>query len=142
MWSFLEQRTPSNVALSTDRFYNSELTRLDINSELDELDREEFFRLKKAYLTWISSRRLLTFKQVQGKKQRDTAAQDAEMLAKRKAAEKADESNDKENVRGSVDVLGEQDDPDVIFWGEETGLSHGRWLSGTIFHQAACSISE
>jgi len=37
------------------------------------------------------------------------------MLAKRKAAEKADESNDKENVIGSVDVLGEQDDPDVIF---------------------------
>jgi len=74
-----------------------------INSELDELDREEFFRLKK----------------VQGKKQRDTAAQDAEMLAKRKAAEKAaekaEESSDKENAGGSGDVLGEQDDPDVIF---------------------------
>ena len=36
------------------------------------------------------------------------------MLAKRKAAEKA-ESSDKENVGGSTDVLGEQEDPDVIF---------------------------
>jgi len=68
-----------------------------INSELDELDREEFFRLKK----------------VQNKKQRDTAAQDAEMLAKRKAAEKSD--SDKENSSGSADVLGEQEDADVIF---------------------------
>lgn len=70
-----------------------------INSELDELDREEFFRLKK----------------VQNKKQRDTAAQDAEMLAKRQAAEKAESGSDKENVGGSGDILGEQEDPDVIF---------------------------
>ena len=54
--------------------------------------------------------------QVQNKKQRDTAAQDAEMLAKRKAAEeKGDEKgSDKENA-GSADILGEQDDADVIF---------------------------
>ena len=39
------------------------------------------------------------------------------MLAKRKAAEKAEngESSDKENVGGSGDVLGEGEDPDVIF---------------------------
>jgi hypothetical protein len=36
------------------------------------------------------------------------------MLAKRVAAEKA-ESSDKENAGGSGDILGEGDDPDVIF---------------------------
>ncbi|KAK2603925.1 H(+)-transporting V1 sector ATPase subunit D [Conoideocrella luteorostrata] len=41
-----------------------------INSELDELDREEFYRLKK----------------VANKKQRDTAAADAEMKARREAS--------------------------------------------------------
>jgi len=70
-----------------------------INSELDELDREEFFRLKK----------------VQGKKQRDTAAQDAEMRAKRDAKTAADKAeDDKENAK-SQDILGEQEDADVIF---------------------------
>jgi len=71
-----------------------------INSELDELDREEFFRLKK----------------VQNKKQRDTAAQDAEMKLKREAAAKAD--SDKENEEAAAtnpDILGEQEDQDVIF---------------------------
>ena len=86
----------------------------DINSELDELDREEFFRLKKAGLSKVPSQTLLIVPQVQNKKQRDTAAQDAEMLAKRAAAEKA-ESSDKENAEGSGDALGEQQDPDVIF---------------------------
>jgi len=73
-----------------------------INSELDELDREEFFRLKK----------------VQNKKQRDTAAQDAEMkLKKEAAAAKADsdKENEKENEGGNADILGEQEDADVIF---------------------------
>lgn len=68
-----------------------------INSELDELDREEFFRLKK----------------VQNKKQRDTAAQDAEMQAKRLAERK--QESDKENAEGNPDILGEQEDADVIF---------------------------
>jgi len=68
-----------------------------INSELDELDREEFFRLKK----------------VQNKKQRDTAAQDAEMAKKREDAAKSE--SDKENVSGNADILGDQEDPDVIF---------------------------
>jgi len=73
-----------------------------INSELDELDREEFFRLKK----------------VQNKKQRDTAAQDAEMkLKKEAAAAKADsdKENGKENEGDNADILGEQEDADVIF---------------------------
>lgn len=66
-----------------------------INSELDELDREEFFRLKK----------------VSGKKERDAAAQEAERQAKKKQAE------DKENEENgeSQDMLGDQGDEDVIF---------------------------
>ncbi|PSS10820.1 hypothetical protein M430DRAFT_69266 [Amorphotheca resinae ATCC 22711] len=71
-----------------------------INSELDELDREEFFRLKK----------------VQNKKQRDNAQQDAEMLAKREAAaEQEKQESDKENAESTPDILGEQEDEDVIF---------------------------
>jgi len=68
-----------------------------INSELDELDREEFFRLKK----------------VQNKKQRDTAAQDAEMQAKNTATAKSE--SDKENTSSSTDILGDEEDADVIF---------------------------
>ncbi|RKF61673.1 V-type proton ATPase subunit D [Erysiphe neolycopersici] len=66
-----------------------------INSELDELDREEFFRLKK----------------VQNKKQRDTAIQDAMMKAKQIQNGEMDINNDRE----SADILGEQEDTDVIF---------------------------
>ncbi|KAH8593469.1 ATPase [Bisporella sp. PMI_857] len=73
------------------------VNRRDINSELDELDREEFFRLKK----------------VQNKKQRDTAAQDAEIQARRKIAE--GKESDKENSEGVPDILGEEEDADVIF---------------------------
>jgi V-type H+-transporting ATPase subunit D len=57
---------------------------------------------------------------VQNKKQRDTAAQDAEMRLKREAADKAEgealakAGNDKENT-GSTDLLGDEDDADVIF---------------------------
>jgi len=70
---------------------------LDINSELDELDREEFYRLKK----------------VSNKKQRDTAAQDAELKAKREAEKGGmpDRGGDEE----TADVLGENEDNDVIF---------------------------
>lgn len=68
-------------------------------SELDELDREEFYRLKK----------------VSGKKQRDNAAADAEILAarEREAAEQQDAK--KEGAANAPDVLGEQEDADVIF---------------------------
>jgi len=76
---------------------------VDINSELDELDREEFFRLKK----------------VQNKKQRDTAAQDAEIRKKSEAAAKSEATakseSDKENASGNPDILGEGEDADVIF---------------------------
>jgi len=68
-----------------------------INSELDELDREEFYRLKK----------------VANKKQRDTAASDAAMALRQK---KAEDGGNKENDDSSpADVLGEQEDTDVIF---------------------------
>ncbi|KAK1447780.1 ATP synthase subunit D [Colletotrichum paranaense] len=66
-----------------------------INSELDELDREEFYRLKK----------------VAGKKQRDTAAADAEIKAK-KAARAAEEKGD---TSGPGDILAAEEDNDVIF---------------------------
>ncbi|KAK4941943.1 H(+)-transporting V1 sector ATPase subunit D [Elasticomyces elasticus] len=68
-----------------------------INSELDELDREEFYRLKK----------------VSGKKQRDVAAQDEEMRKRRQ--KDAQRNGDKEDGTESQDVLGEHEDDDVIF---------------------------
>lgn len=78
----------------------------DINSELDELDREEFYRLKK----------------VSGKKQRDVAEADAEILAARLKAAEKDAANDTPAVAApsteeteALDVLGEQEDNDVIF---------------------------
>lgn len=72
-----------------------------INSELDELDREEFYRLKK----------------VAKKKQRDTAEQDAEMKAKREAheQEEKDEAAAADEATGTTDVLGADEDDDVIF---------------------------
>lgn len=69
-----------------------------INSELDELDREEFFRLKK----------------VSGKKERAAAAEEV----KRQAANKAGTDKENEIDEHSVerhDVLGDQDNEDVIF---------------------------
>ncbi|KAL9600385.1 MAG: hypothetical protein Q9219_003235 [cf. Caloplaca sp. 3 TL-2023] len=65
-----------------------------INSELDELDREEFYRLKK----------------VKNNKQRDSDATDLENASKRRGS-------DKENAAepATSDVLGEQEDQDVIF---------------------------
>jgi V-type H+-transporting ATPase subunit D len=69
-----------------------------INSELDELDREEFYRLKK----------------VSNKKQRDSAAQDAEMLAKRQAEDNKENEPAEVVADQTADVLG-QEDEDVIF---------------------------
>ncbi|KAL8912562.1 MAG: hypothetical protein Q9171_002426 [Xanthocarpia ochracea] len=65
-----------------------------INSELDELDREEFYRLKK----------------VKNNKQKDNQANEQQNATKRR-------DSDKENADGpdSTDVLGEQEDQDVIF---------------------------
>lgn len=72
----------------------------DINSELDELDREEFYRLKK----------------VSGKKQRDTAAADAEILAARQKAEAEEKAGSVAAPEPEViDLLCEQEDNDIIF---------------------------
>ncbi|KAA6409347.1 MAG: V-type proton ATPase subunit D [Lasallia pustulata] len=65
-----------------------------INSELDELDREEFYRLKK----------------VKNNKQRDNAAAEQEELGKRRGSDKENEDD-----TGTPDVLGEREDNDVIF---------------------------
>ncbi|KAH8155388.1 uncharacterized protein LAJ45_00398 [Morchella importuna] len=67
-----------------------------INSELDELDREEFYRLKK----------------VQGKKHRDQEAADKAMKEKKLLGEEKDEGS---NAEGSGDILGQNEDEDVIF---------------------------
>ncbi|PGH27001.1 V-type proton ATPase subunit D [Polytolypa hystricis UAMH7299] len=66
-----------------------------INSELDELDREEFYRLKK----------------VSRKKQQDSAQADAELKVKR---EKEEEEDRKEEKAQAVDILGQADE-DIIF---------------------------
>lgn len=75
-----------------------------INSELDELDREEFYRLKK----------------VKEKKQRDSASEEVRMKQKQ-IAECKDTSNGNENFESlqepfstSVDLISEQEG-DVIF---------------------------
>ncbi|KAL6881521.1 ATP synthase subunit D domain-containing protein [Trichoderma novae-zelandiae] len=71
-----------------------------INSELDELDREEFYRLKK----------------VANKKQRDNATADAEMKVKREAAEKKEaEEGATAQDSGPADILAGEEDDDVIF---------------------------
>ena len=75
----------------------NELTGTDINSELDELDREEFYRLKK----------------VSNKKQRDQAAADAEIKARQQ--QERQENAQPNGNEGSKDVLGEHEDDDVIF---------------------------
>jgi V-type H+-transporting ATPase subunit D len=65
-----------------------------INSELDELDREEFYRLKK----------------VSGKKERDAKANELEKEQRKgKAA-----GHDRDDV-DSKDLLGDEDNEDVIF---------------------------
>ncbi|KAJ5337906.1 hypothetical protein N7452_004634 [Penicillium brevicompactum] len=80
-------------------------TVIDINSELDELDREEFYRLKK----------------VSAKKKRDVAAADAEILAARQKAAEESAANPQAAAatpakeEESADVLGENEDNDVIF---------------------------
>ncbi|KAH8808897.1 vacuolar ATP synthase-like protein subunit D [Xylogone sp. PMI_703] len=65
-----------------------------IDSELDELEREELFRLKK----------------VQNKKQREAAAHEEEVKASNAKAE-----SDKENTSAPADILGDEEDNDVIF---------------------------
>ncbi|SGY21401.1 BQ5605_C016g08232 [Microbotryum silenes-dioicae] len=69
-----------------------------INSELDEMDREEFFRLKK----------------VQSKKKRDGAARELEEKQKREAKEKAGEPIEEVDETPSANMVDDKDE-DVIF---------------------------
>ena len=68
-----------------------------INSELDELDREEFYRLKK----------------VQGKKKRDAAIAEADVKKRAAAAGETDVTVKGEEPKGE-DILDTHDE-DVIF---------------------------
>ncbi|KAK4151360.1 ATP synthase subunit D-domain-containing protein [Chaetomidium leptoderma] len=72
-----------------------------INSELDELDREEFYRLKK----------------VANKKHRDTAAADAEMKQKKEELAASGEENQAPEPEDAepTDMLAADEDEDVIF---------------------------
>lgn len=67
-----------------------------INSELDELDREEFYRLKK----------------VQGKKHRDQETADKE--AKEKKLLLGEDIRESQ-VEAGGDLLGDKEDEDIIF---------------------------
>ncbi|KAF2723807.1 hypothetical protein K431DRAFT_242007 [Polychaeton citri CBS 116435] len=74
-----------------------------INAELDEMDREEFFRLKK----------------VKGVKER-AAKEEEEARKKKQKSEEEKESGDKINLQGDADdgtqnILGDAGDEDVIF---------------------------
>lgn len=68
-----------------------------INSELDELDREEFFRLKK----------------VKGVKERAAAVEEAERKKDEKNREKRAAAEDDGQV--TKNMLGDDEDEDVIF---------------------------
>ncbi|KAK4544934.1 H(+)-transporting V1 sector ATPase subunit D [Oleoguttula mirabilis] len=74
-----------------------------INSELDELDREEFFRLKK----------------VKGVKERAAATEDEERKKSAKRASEKENQQQQEHAngdgQGSGNVLGDEGDEDVIF---------------------------
>lgn len=73
---------------------------IDINAELDELDREEFYRLKK----------------VSNKKQRDIATRDAEALAKKLAEQETEEHGPRgTDTELAADILNQDGDEDVIF---------------------------
>jgi V-type H+-transporting ATPase subunit D len=70
-----------------------------INSELDELDREEFYRLKK----------------VSGKKQRDAAAGELERENSKASAAEAERNAAAADEGDSQDLFGDKENEDVIF---------------------------
>ena len=88
-----------------------------ILSELDEMDREEFFRFVD-FDTWKDRQTpntiICRLKKVQGKKKRDAAAREAELALVEPSA--AEESFDvaATGEEGSADLLSSKDD-DVIF---------------------------
>jgi V-type H+-transporting ATPase subunit D len=63
----------------------------------------------------VATGRLMQCKQVANKKQRDNAAQDAEMKKRREEAALRDEDQAPESSTGPADILSAEDDEDVIF---------------------------
>ena len=75
-----------------------------INSELDEMDREEFYRLKK----------------VKGLKEKEAkAADDARAKDKRRGSDKENDEDEQQlngdDQDGGKNILGDEGDEDVIF---------------------------
>jgi V-type H+-transporting ATPase subunit D len=86
-----------------------------IMSELDEMDREEFFRCASGvsfFQSGIERIHFFRLKKVQGKKKRDTAARDAAQLALSESnPENAVDENDEETTSNFLS----NKDEDVIF---------------------------
>lgn len=70
-----------------------------INGELDEMDREEFYRLKK----------------VKGLKERAKAQEDAELEAQQRKGTNINNRGGDDDGPGSRDLLANEEDQDVIF---------------------------
>lgn len=90
-----------------------------IVSELDEADREEFFRYARDYCSPSCSNTVYPYrlKKVQGKKKRDAAIAEAERLALLEAEEKAGTGPPAPEAivpEGATNLLGDKDE-DVIF---------------------------